>query len=273
VRTASATIAILACLALAACGDRLGPEARELVLVLPEVPRSWADLPGISYEVEWIGPSGLRESAEAAPGACLAIRVPWGRSQAIRARPSSLGRPLSPAGALYPQDLAWEAPAPPWIGAIAAREELVLDWLGGYVAEVAACLERAGLEPSRYDLGRLKVEAGSRAADPWSALAPREVARRLAEGSFRADGLRERTRFAVALPGPGPWAPESALSDPPLPRGEDGGWEWEALLAEGTHRLIGPDGELLLSVDSSGENVAVRLPREPSGRERARRLH
>ena len=217
-----------------------------------------------------------------------------GAGQAILARPISAGRGLCAAGALYPAALtAEEGAAGRAAGSPPARagpfglpalfgpaEELALDWQGGYAAEVGQRLVTAGLDPSRFDLARLRSEAAVRVADPWSALAPAEVARRLAAGSFRADALRERKRWLVLLPGPGPWAPESPLAAAPVaaapsilasadpsPAGADtaGASAWRAELPEGVHRFLGREAELIVSVDAEGGSAWVRVPASPRG--------
>ena len=247
-------ISLLA-LSLASCSSPLGfPGLHRLVLLLPEAPASWSCLGEPSFELEWIGADGRREAARGGPGGRIEVRLPRGLSQAIVARPRLAGHELSPAGALYPSRLA--AGEGRFVLPGSGPGELALDWAGGYAAEVWRQLEDWGLEPRRFDLARLAGEAASRAADPWAALAPREAARRLAAGCFRADALRERAAFPASLPGPGPWAPESPLAAPP--RAEAGAWAAE--LPEGSWRFVGREAELIVSMDAAGLSAWVRIP-------------
>jgi hypothetical protein len=216
--------------------------AQELRVALPPAPAAWAFLPDLRMELSWRGPDGGRRSARAAPGSSVLVEVARGFPQAVFARPSSSGRALLPAGALYPEALAAEGPGEGF-------EELRLDWRGGYAASLAAALEGGGVDPSGFDVYALVDGAVARAGDPW--LHPAlEVARRLAEGDFRIDLFGEPERFPVDLPGPGPWAPESPFA--PAPEGST------ARLPEGLWRFLGEEAELLVSVDSAGRAAFVR---------------
>jgi hypothetical protein len=212
--------------------------SQSLLLVLPTVPPGWASLPDLRMALTWRGSGGRLCSALASPGSRFRIEVERGLPQAILALPSSAGRGLLPAGAIYPGT---------------AGEELVLDWKGGYAASVALALGRAGVDPWGFDLARLAEEALSRCGDPW--LFPAlESARALAERDFRIDLFREPQRFPVILPGPGPWAPESPLAPAP---GQP------ALLPKGLWRFLGSGEELLVSVDPEGGALVLR--RRPEG--------
>lgn len=253
-------LVVVAAALLSACGLLVDPGEQGLSIVLPGVPPSWSALPDLAFEVEWLGAGGGPCRARAAPGSRLLVDLPRGLPQAIRARAISGGRSLAPAGALYPFDLDGPMTGPPSMDSFRdGPEELDLDWPGGYVAETAARLEAAGLEPFRFDLARLEGEVRRRVVDPWASLPPAEAARRLAAGSFRADALREKSRFALSLPGPGPWAPESPLAAAPVEPGS-GAEGWLAELSEGEHRFLGPAGELRVAVEAAGGAVAVRIP-------------
>ena len=138
-----------------------------------------------------------------------------------------------PAGTLYPEALAE-----------GGGDELVLDWEGGYAASVALALAGGGADPWGYDLSRLAGEALARNGDPWL-LPALETARRLMASEFRIDAFKETRRWAVSLPGPGPWAPESPFAAAPA-------GDCVAELPEGLWRFLGTEGELFASVDSEG---------------------
>jgi len=239
-------------LLLVAC-DSLSPFGaagiHRLVLALPVPPASWTALAGLRFRLSWRGASGEREEAVADPGAEREISVQRGRFQAILAEPFLGGRCLRPAGALYPQNIAGPA-----FGAPIGTDRLVLDWLGGYVATAARALEEADLDAAAFNLARLGDEARTRVTDPWL-LPAREAAARLAAGTFRADSFREPPRFAVSLPGPGPWAPESPFAAAPDADGE----AWTARLPSGSSFFLGQGLDLLVSVDESGAGSWVRL--------------
>ena len=230
-----------------------GPGLHRLILALPPAPGSWAALPGLRFRIIWRGASGRWESAVAEPGSEREIEVQRGRFQAILAEPLVGERTLRPAGALYPLGLSG-----PLFVLPSGTDRLELDWMGGYEASVARALERADLDPQAFDLGRLGEEARLRVSDPWI-LPAVEAARRLAAGSFRSDYFREPARFPVVLPGPGPWAPESPFAAAPVPAGG----EWSAFLPPGTSFFLGPNLDLLVSLDESGTAAWVRLFQTP----------
>lgn len=223
-------------------------QRHELILILPEVPASWAALPGPDFELRWRGPAGEQRSALATPGSRLAVEVERGRPQALLASPRSAGRPLRPAGGLYPEALRQSSSALALSGREEAPDELSLDWEGGYAASVAAALLGSGLDPWAYDLRALASEAARRSLDPWL-LPPLEVARLLVEGEFRITRFATPKRYAISLPRPGPWSPESpfeAASDARV-----------AQLPQGLWRFLGPESELWVEVDGEGSAAWV----------------
>jgi hypothetical protein len=228
--------------------------AHALRIALPEAPASWAFLPELRAALSWRAPGGAPRSMTVLLGQTVEIEVERGFPQEILALPSSAGRGLRPAGALYPEALA---SAPRRGGP--ARDELALDWIGGYVASAALALEGAGLDPRAYDLERLGREAAARSADPWT-LPAAEAARRLAAGELRAGAFDEPDRVAAALPGEGPWAPESPFAPAPRRRTETQA-PYEAELPVGLWRFVGPEDELVVSVDGDGASAWVVRPR------------
>ncbi len=219
-----------------------GPAGRhELLLAVPSLPPTWALLPEQRMALTWRGPGGRLVSALAQPGSELSIEVERGLPQAILALPSSAGRGLMPAGALYPEG-------------VSEGDRLSLDWTGGYAASLALALSGAGIDPWAYDLSRLAVEATRRCGDPWlrPALGTAEA---LAKRDFRIDAFGLPRRFAVSLPGPGPWAPESPFA----PAGSvSGAGACVAQLPVGLWRFLGSGEELLVSVDAEGEAAFLR---------------
>lgn len=214
--------------------------SHELVVVLPPLPGAWDGLPDPVMALAWKGPDGGRRFALAAPGSSLRIAVERGRPQAVLALPSSAGRSLLPAGALYPEALGG-----------GAGDDLTLDWLGGYAASVGLALEGGGVDPWGYDLYKLAREAYARCRDPWL-LAALETAESLARGEFRIDRFTSPARLPFVLPGPGPWSPESPFAAAPV----DG----VAMLPPGLWRYLGEGGELLVSVSREGGAVFLLNP-------------
>jgi hypothetical protein len=234
--------------------------SERLLLSFPEPPPSWAFLGLSSFRVRWRDASGLGREAVVEAGGKLEVSVRRGGFQALLAYPEGRGRGLAPAGALYPEGLEARDP----YGLEAEPRPLGLSWAGGWLASVCSRLEAGGLEPEGFDLGGLArlAEAG----DPWLA-EPGAVALRLSEGRFRSSLVSGPTLFTVALPGPGPWAPESPLA--PAPRaatGEAAAGEadspFEAELPEGCHLFVGLGESLLVSVDGKGSSCLVRRPRQ-----------
>jgi len=243
--------ALLGSFSLLACGRGQGGLLGEgfgagggqrLLLVLPVPPPSWSFLPELRMALTWRGRGGLLRSALLLPGQSLEVEVDRGLPQAILALPSSSGRGLRPAGAIYPRD---------------GGDELELDWRGGYAASLALALLGGGIDPWGFDLTRLADEACERWADPWL-LPCLDAAQALAQQDFRIDMLGQARSFQVRLPGPGPWAPESpfgqaavstSASEAPL-----------AQLPEGLWRFLGADEELLVRVDAEGRAIFVTRP-------------
>lgn len=214
--------------------------AHALTIVIPPAPAAWASLTDLRMSLSWRDPDGRLRSLQAVPGSSCRIEVERGFPQAIIVRPSLSGRELCPAGALYPEGIAAGQPEKD-------SGELQLDWRGGYAASIALALEGGGIDPSCYDLYRLVDGAIARSGDPWI-VSPVEAARRLADLDFRIDLYNEKARTSVALPGPGPWAPESPFAS------EAGA---AASLPEGLWRFVGKASELFVSVDSEGRAAMV----------------
>jgi hypothetical protein len=215
-----------------------------LVLVLPSPPESWAGLPDLAMAVSWRDPDGRLRSTVTAPGSRISIEVERGHPQALIARPSSAGRTLSPAGALYPEALTRSRGS----SYDDDRDALYLDWIGGYAASIALALWSGGVDPWCYDLYRLADAALERSGDPWL-ISPLEAARRLSSLEFRIDAYKTPELMQVKLPDPCPWAPESPFA---------AAGTQVSLLPEGLWRFLGAEASLLVSVDSEGGSVTIQ---------------
>jgi hypothetical protein len=222
--------------------------AHELRVALPSLPPAWAFLPDLQIRLAWRSCSGELRSECVSPGSSLNIEVERGFPQAILALPMSAGRLLRPAGALYPEALVAHK-------ADESRDELILDWPGGYAGSVALALEGGGYDPCGYDLYRLVDEAIERSGDPWI-LPPLEAARRLAALGFGITAFKKPKLMDVDLGDSGPWASESPFAAPPS--AAPGGTSQIAQLPEGLWRFLGKEEELFVSVDSSGQATLVR---------------
>ncbi len=252
---ASLAAAVLSAACSPATGSSFGKLGQaELRVVLPSAPASWSALPGLDFRLCWRDAGGRMRSALAPPGSSLSIELERGVPQAILAKPSSVGRSLLPAGALYPEGLTIVSASE----GRRRRDELRLDWPGGYASSVALALEEAGIDPWAYDLGRLVDAAMANSSDPWL-LPPLEVARRLSARDFRISLFKEAERFRVILPG-GTWWPESPFEDIPVPEADTGQSAERASLARlspGLWRFLGRDSLLFVSVDESGGSTIL----------------
>lgn len=236
-----------------ACSPPLGHgslDVHPLTLSLPELPPSWAAAGGLMFRIEWRDGEGVLQGTLAPPGSSLEVELARGVAQEVLAVAFVQGRELRPAGARYPADLD----SGPDGGLGKAR--LPLGWKGGWLASLSRRLASGGYDPESFNLAHLKAVLDAADMDPWL-LEPGEAARRLIAGTFRSSLLSEAKRFAVGLPGTGPWLAESALA--PQPRhAADGSWTVD--LPEGLSLVLGEDVALAIRVDSTGKSVIVRLP-------------
>jgi hypothetical protein len=219
-------------------------------LSLPCIPESWKGLDGIDCMLSWRDPRGKQRRQRVEPGGLVELELARGRCQALLFEPRIRGHPLKPGGAIYPWDLEF-SPGLPSISVSA----ISLDWQGGWAASLFRILDEEGPGAGGFDLPRLAMEARRRLSDPW-AIDPRIVARRLIEGSFRLDTLREPSLMELRLPGPGPWHPESPLAQLPSPI--EGGYS--ALLYPGLQHLFGPDLELFVAPRGDSEPALIVMP-------------
>jgi hypothetical protein len=254
-RSGMAAVLALSMAAFASCGAMEGfLPVHRLRVRFPKMPDTWNCLPDLRMALSWRDADGRNRSLSCAPGSSTEIEVERGRPQIIVAVASSKGRGLKPAGALYPEALACSTC--PISTSASSEDEIVLDWIGGYVASVACALEREGLDPRAYALERLEREIMKRSSDPW-VISAEEIARRLYEKTLRSSIFNEPRRYSVLLPPPGPWAPESPCAAAPRLSAKEGVVGWETDVPAGLWRFVGPDSELILELDSEGTGLWV----------------
>lgn len=227
-------------------------ETQAVTLVLPGLPPPWGAAEGLMFRVEWRDGGGVRHTTLAAPGGSLEVELSRGAAQEVLAIPACWGSELRPAGARYPADLD------PGTDGGLGPARLALGWKGGWMASLSRRLASGGYDPEAFNLARLEAILDGADLDPWL-LEPGEAARRLVSGTFRSNLIPEPPRFAVALPGPGPWLAESALAPQPRP-GDDGSWTVD--LPVGISLVAGPDASLAIGVDASGKATIARLRRQ-----------
>ncbi|MCX7023971.1 MAG: hypothetical protein NT080_05055 [Spirochaetes bacterium] len=201
------------------------------------VPEAWAGFP-----LEWtLELSGV--VAGSSRDARFTLFLDRARREIVILRPSIHGIGLAPFGALYPRDVSPD-------GAIICTPS------GGYEAELACALDRAGMDWRLFDTGRFRMEATARLDDPWE-LPPQGFVRAIVEDRFRADMLRPPARFGIDLP-----CPEDALApaSPFASRlfGSDG--LANAVLPVGMSSFAGHSGALRVSVDADGDPTIAYTP-------------
>lgn len=226
--------ALLFCTA-AAC--RLFPEWEDVTVRLPEPPAAWSGC-GLSPDWEvrafWFGG---RSVSAAGSGGRASLLLPRGERAAVLAYPIRAGRELRPAGALYPSD---------------GEGALALSWEGGYRAEAARVLIRAGVDPGRFDLDRFAREALARLGDPWLR-PPSSFAESFAAEIFRVTWLDPPSLYEVSAVGlPGPAASESPFGPNLVPDGEG---RASAMLPVGVSRWYADWGRVSVEVREGGEAV------------------
>ena len=218
------------------CACRVFPEWETIVVVPPSLPTAWSER---GLEPEWefraFWPGGEIRSAPGS-GESAAFLVPRDERVAVLAYPIVRGRSLRPAGVVRPL-----------YGFPAGKVDLT--WAGGYQAEAARVLIRAGGDPSRFDLDRFLSEALDRMDDPWDA-PPETFAARLADGTFRANWLNPPEEYEVGVSElPGPAASESPFGVALVP---DGRGTAAASLSIGVHSWYASWGRVSSEVFEDG---------------------
>lgn len=218
----------------------------------PLRPPCWEELPWpLKYDVSWIDVTGTKITALLIEGEAIEISMQRGMAQAILAAPRNpFGSPetgfptLSPAGALYPENLG----AGPRTALRQRADPLPLSWSQGYAAATALAVERLGGDPWGYPLSALQAKWAVSACDPWL-VDPGLVAEKLLEGSFRPT-IFSKPLMEVELECSGHVYPESALA---LVRST--GNSIIMSLGQGTSRLFAKDGLYWLKLE--GEECSI----------------
>ncbi|HUX41277.1 MAG TPA: hypothetical protein VMV83_08955 [Rectinemataceae bacterium] len=230
--------------ALSASCSLAGLDLSSVDVVIPSIPPAWAGLAGIELVLVWRDSAGDKRREFASPGESRAIKLPQGLRRAIIVEAWYRGRPLRPAGALWPDDLTFSSGSRP-------APFLKIRWFEGWTASVLLALDNAG-EGHGIDLARLDLEARARLSDPWL-VDPARVALAIRERTFRSDFLISGAMRELALPPGGPWIAESPFASEPILR--EG--EWVALMATGSHRWYSRDLELFVAVPEAGDAVML----------------
>jgi len=208
------------------------------------IPPYWKGLEGIELVLVWRDVAGSQRRLPVSPGESRAIELQRGQRSAVIVEASYKGRPLRPAGAIWPDDLSLTA-------GISGSQRLETRWFEGWTACVLRALDDLG-EEGGVDFVRLDAEARARLADPWL-VDPRRVALAILERSFRVDSLSVGASRRMILPPVGPWYGESPFAEAPILL--DG--EWEVDVAPGFHRWYSGDLELFVAVPADGEPVML----------------
>ena len=221
-----------------------GLELSQVELEVPPIPPSWAGLGGIELFVVWRDVEGLRHRIPARPNSIVSIELPKGIRRPIFVEAWYRGRPLKPAGALWPDDLL-RSPG------LASLPKLKARWFEGWMATIVSGLDDSGVDRG-IDFPRLDAEARARLPDPWL-VDPQAVILAIRNGEFRSDSLKATPALPLVLPTGGPWFAESPFPDPPRPSAEG----WVTMVAPGFHRWYSKDLELFAALPDEGESVML----------------
>jgi len=229
--------------------------SHEIVVFPPARPEAWRDLDPLEFCVSWEDNEGLTRETPLLEGQELRIRLRRGKPCAVVARVFSGNDRLRSAAAFYPRDLDSASENEGFFSSL-KLERLNLDYMKGYVAEVASCLEKIGIDPWIYPLERIAVEFSLKHADPWPIL-PFETAEALALHGFRIDRYT-RKGLDTYLPKSSGWIPESPFCD----MRREGDLQ-KAMLPDGLSIFYDETRKLIASV--RGEQVLFQII--PSSRE------
>ncbi len=239
-----AALALAAMVLAASCTlDRL--LVHDILLAAPERPRAWRGAGALAYEVAWKDERGSLLRATIGEGGEIALRLRRGAPQAILATPLWEGLRLPPAGALYPHDLE----PPPGDLPSVSPDRMALSFASGYAAAVATIIAEKGVDPWGYPIEKLAAVPAGAGKDPWD-LPSWKAAETIIGGTFRVTAF-PAAKAAFALPGGGPWLPES----PFCALGGEGA-SLSATLADGLHYFYAKGATLAVRV----EGGAARLP-------------
>jgi hypothetical protein len=220
-------------------------------VILPELPPQWREILGeCRWRVEWVGPSGLKESADYAGPGPLELELLHAWPNPVLAWPCWPGKNLPggmfrPAGALYPLDIR--------------GRDIALSWEAGPEALFYLELEQAWTEspgapelrrPHYFDWARLRNylrEEASPAlrADPWL-VNWKTAARGAVQSGFRTTLVKAEagTAGSVIVPANGPWTGASPFAGPfPWTAGEVLNMDLKA----GAEIFVSPGGIFMVS--------------------------
>jgi hypothetical protein len=213
----------LAVLVLSACGRSLLDPG--YALDFPEPPAAWGELLGDpQWQVEWIGPGGIRETAVLDEGAEIDLPQTW--ASPVTAWPFWPHRGIGPkifypAGAVFPFDASDGGLSLSWRGGVAAV-------FYGELAAAAADTEGgapASRRPWNFDWPRFRELLEDPALseevrlDPWR-VNWKTAAAAIVSSGFDRRRLRPEARKEKPVPVPaGPWIGPSPFA-PPLIFGE-----------------------------------------------------
>ena len=160
---------------------------------LPEAPEHWRQaFPELSFEL--VSPDAELPQSAALLGGLGSVRLPKRVNWPVLAYPWARSVRLSPAGALYPLDLA------------ADGESLELSWEHGPAAEVLQALVREDFDVSLVNGERLLAEMHARSGGDPYCLDLTHLAARLPSGEFRVTDIRPLPAREVSLEvPPGTW--------------------------------------------------------------------
>ncbi len=232
-----------ALLALFLWGCRIFPEWETLDVRPPSPLPVWSEC-GLdpAWELLALWPGGS-VSADIPAGGAARVSLPRGETTAILAYPVEGGRRLRPAGAVLRPGASFGG-------------KVRLTWEGGYQAESARILLRAGEDPSRFDLERFLAEALARLPDPW-VRPPEAFAPAFAEGRFRVVWLDPPEAHPASVSGlPGRAASESPFGAALEP---DEGGKAVLELPAGFHRWYAGWGRVSVEVREDGSAVWIVL--------------
>lgn len=211
----------------------------EVIVKTPPRPAAWVGFPDLSYLVIWKDRDGIECRKEIQEDDELIIRLKRGQSCGIRSLVFSGNAILRSAGAFYPRGIDPDEDS-----------VLELNYMAGYINEVAICLERLGKNPWVYPLERMCEELILKSVDPWSVPAY-EAAEAFAFEHFRIDRY-DRTGMSVVLPDGGSWIPES-----PFCKVERHGTSQRVFLANGLTIFFDVGRKLLVFVEQEKSRFQV----------------
>jgi hypothetical protein len=219
-------------------------------VILPELPPQWWEIPGdCRWRVEWIGPSGLKESADYGGSGPLELELLHAWANPILAWPcwpdKLPGGMFRPAGALYPLDVRGRNISLSWEAGPEALFYLELEQAWGESPEAPALRRPCYFDWFRFRDYLRQEAAPAVRADPWL-VNWKNAARGAVQSGFRSSLIKaeETAAVSVIIPAAGPWAGSSPFTGP---------FSWTAGevvtldLKEGAEIFVSPGGIFMVS--------------------------